>query len=313
VEAVRLFLALWLLIAPVFAQASAPVPILFKAAPYVLDQLSSYPAVAYSVRQMTGGQYLPNYDMTVRRSSDNATQNIGFLGGILNTAQLISFCAATNCYVVTLKDQGSLGASGDATQSTAASQPQIVASGVVETWNNQPAVYFGGSQYLATAGNVQVVNATTGVWSAAAVGNTGLATNIPIVAQDNSPRIWDLRSNGNLNRTFSIFFNTASGSFSATSAVYPGNIFQGIFGGSQVSVYSNGAYGGISSVLSGTSQTLAVALSIGFSPGASTFWTGTISEAWAGGFVQSTTDKATYDLNAASCSATGFCIPGVTQ
>jgi hypothetical protein len=40
------------------------------------------------VRQDTGGQYLPAYDMTVRRSSDNAQTNIGFVGGLEDTATL---------------------------------------------------------------------------------------------------------------------------------------------------------------------------------------------------------------------------------
>jgi hypothetical protein len=153
-------LALWLLLAPVFAQAQAvslgiPNPAQQGAVVqgggavsggptvgYVLDQLSSYPAEALSVRQLTSSQYNPSYDWLVRRSSDNTQTQIGFAGGLLNTTALASFCSGTNAYLVTWKNAGSFGSSGDATQSTAANQPQVCASGVVTTKNGVPAIRF---------------------------------------------------------------------------------------------------------------------------------------------------------------------------
>jgi len=61
-------------------------------------------AVAYGIRKIVGG-YAGNA-VTVRRSSDNATSNIGFTSaGDLDTVSLSTFCAATSCFVVTWYDQ----------------------------------------------------------------------------------------------------------------------------------------------------------------------------------------------------------------
>lgn len=82
-------------------------------------------AVAYSLRQLrtayTGAA------IRVRRSSDNAEQDINFVGGDLDTASLLTFCGAGDGFVTTWYDQS--GNANDATQATAASQCQIVSSG----------------------------------------------------------------------------------------------------------------------------------------------------------------------------------------
>ena len=68
----------------------------------------------------------------MRRSSDNAEQDIGFdATGNLDTSALSTFCSGTNGFVTTWYDQS--GNSRNATQSTAANQPQIVSSGSVLT------------------------------------------------------------------------------------------------------------------------------------------------------------------------------------
>jgi hypothetical protein len=75
----------------------------------------------------------------VRRSSDNAEQNIGFVAGNLDTASLTTFCAATNGFVTTWYDQS--GNARNATQTTAANQPQIVSSGsVLVDGNGKPRI-----------------------------------------------------------------------------------------------------------------------------------------------------------------------------
>jgi hypothetical protein len=260
---------------------------------------------------MTAGQYLPAYDMTVRRSSDNAQTNIGLVGGLEDTATLAAFCSGTNAYLVTWKNQGSLGSAGDASQSTAASQPQVCASGVVKTWNGQPTVYYGGSQYLQTTGNVQVVNATTGVWSAAAVVNTNYNSTAQVIFSNDSTmanyRLISLRFTTNLGQLIADAFNATGNALSAVSSIYPGNLFGGQFNMSTVSAYTNGALGG-TTAFSGTIPTNPSIVQPGGNQ-LSYYLNGTLSEVWAGGFVQSTSDKATYDLNAASF----FGIAGVTQ
>lgn len=106
----------------------------------LLDTYSGSTA-AYSLRLLrtdyTGSA------IRVRRASDNTEQDIGFVNNELDTASLTSFCSGTNGFVKTWYDQSGNGR--DATQSTAANQPQIVSGGSVILENGKPAVQFDGS------------------------------------------------------------------------------------------------------------------------------------------------------------------------
>lgn len=110
-------------------------------APSLLLDLYPSAAAAYSVRLLrtayTGSA------IRVRRSSDNAEQDIGFSGGNLDTSALTSFCGAGNGFVTTWYDQS--GNARNATQTTAANQPQIVSSGSVINENSKPSLQFDGS------------------------------------------------------------------------------------------------------------------------------------------------------------------------
>ena len=112
--------------------------------PYV-GLLDLYPnaAAAYSVRKLrtayTGSA------IRVRRSSDNAESDIGFSGGNLDTTSLTSFCGAGNGFVTTWYDQS--GNARNATQTTAANQPQIVLSGSVINENSKPCLDWNGSNF----------------------------------------------------------------------------------------------------------------------------------------------------------------------
>lgn len=105
--------------------------------------LDTYPnaAAAYSVRKLrtayTGSA------IRVRRSSDNAESDIGFSGGNLDTTSLTSFCGAANGFVTTWYDQS--GNARNATQTTAANQPQIVSSGSIISENTKPTLQFDGT------------------------------------------------------------------------------------------------------------------------------------------------------------------------
>jgi hypothetical protein len=106
--------------------------------------LDVYPsaAAAYSVRKLRTA-YTGNA-IRVRRSSDNTEQDIGFTAlGNLDTSSLTTFCSGTNGFVTTWYDQS--GNSNNATQTTAASQPQIVSAGSVILKNSKPSVNFDGS------------------------------------------------------------------------------------------------------------------------------------------------------------------------
>jgi hypothetical protein len=121
-------------------------------APYV-GLLDDYPsaAAAYSVRLLRGA-YTGNA-IRVRRSSDNTEQNIGFTAlGNLDTTSLTSFCSGTNGFVTTWYDQS--GNSNNATQSTAANQPQIVSSGSVITLNSKPSIQSATTLKVLRASNI---------------------------------------------------------------------------------------------------------------------------------------------------------------
>lgn len=100
-------------------------PLVQPAANLLLDD---YPnaAAAYSLRKLdkdyTGSA------IRVRRSNDNTEQDIGFTSsGDLDTASLKTFVGANNGFVTTWYDQS--GNARNATQGTAANQPNIIVSG----------------------------------------------------------------------------------------------------------------------------------------------------------------------------------------
>jgi hypothetical protein len=243
--------------------------------------------------------------MTVRRSSDNATANIGFVAGLLDTTTLSSFCAATNCYVVTWKNQGSLGSAGDATQSTAASQPQIVASGVVETQNRVPTVYFGGSQTLQTAGNVGVTGTQpsfmSGVlaWPSPSAYHQATGFGTPYTGQFRTIG----SSPGSLFVASTYNGDASGGSITANTAY----IVAGSFYYPVVTVLANGNV--VSSNGNVAFNTTATPLVIGASNAGTSDNIGNESEIVHWFITLPTSDKSTYDLNTASF----FGIAGVTQ
>ena len=110
-------------------------------------------AAAYSLRQLKSGV---TNAIEVRRASDNTTQDIGFVDGELDTTSLASFCSGTDGFVTTWYDQSGNG--NDATQTTAASQPQIVSSGSVITENGKPAVQFDGSDDYMTLSSISLTD-----------------------------------------------------------------------------------------------------------------------------------------------------------
>ena len=98
-------------------------------------------AAAYSLR-LLDSTYTGSA-IRVRRSSDNTEQDIGFnVFSELDTVSLTAFAGTGDAFVKTWYDQS--GSSNDATQTTTASQPQIVSSGAVILENGKPAVKFDG-------------------------------------------------------------------------------------------------------------------------------------------------------------------------
>jgi hypothetical protein len=109
----------------------------------LLDTLSASAAVAYSTRRLRAA-YAGNC-ITVRRSSDNTTQNIGFVSNTLDTTSLTSFVGANDGLVTTWFDQS--GNAVNASQSTNANQPKIVIGGTIQTMNGHPTIVFDNTNF----------------------------------------------------------------------------------------------------------------------------------------------------------------------
>jgi len=108
---------------------------------FLLDTYTSA-AAAYSLRKLRSAY--TGSAIRVRRSSDNTETNIGFSSSFgLDTTSLSSFCSGTNGFVTTWYDQSGNGK--DATQTTAANQPQIVSSGSVINVNSKPSLLSDGT------------------------------------------------------------------------------------------------------------------------------------------------------------------------
>ena len=82
---------------------------------------------AFSLRQLRSAQ---TNCVSVRRTSDNTEQTIGFSSGDIDATALTTFASGTNADVKTWFNQ--IG-SNDVSQSTASKQPRIVTSGSIET------------------------------------------------------------------------------------------------------------------------------------------------------------------------------------
>lgn len=103
-------------------------------------------SVAYSLRKLSSTY--TGSAIRVRRSTDNAELNIGFVGGILDTATLLSFCGSASGFVTTFYDQSGNGK--NSVQSSAGSQPRIVLSGALETLNSKPTINYLSNTFTGT-------------------------------------------------------------------------------------------------------------------------------------------------------------------
>ena len=128
--------------------------------------------------------------VTVRRSSDNTTQDIHFLSnGNLDTASLLTFCGSGDGFVVTWYDQTA--AANNITQATTTEQPKIVSAGTylgtvffdgVDDFllcvnnNNSPtgcSVYWGGTLRAATR---QIIACSDNTDSGGPTSTSGIVT-----------------------------------------------------------------------------------------------------------------------------------------
>ena len=111
-------------------------------------------AAAYSLR-LLDNTYSGNA-IKVRRSSDNAEQDIAFVNNELDTASLETFAGSGDAFVTTWYDQSGNG--NNSTQTTAASQPQIVSSGTIYMLNSKPAISGNGLKQLDISTELNIPN-----------------------------------------------------------------------------------------------------------------------------------------------------------
>jgi hypothetical protein len=174
--------------------------------------LDTYPnaAAAYSVRKLSSTY--TGSAIRVRRSSDNTETDIGFSSAFgLDTTSLTSFCSGTNGFVTTWYDQS--GNARNATQTTAANQPQIVSSGSVILENSKPSAEFDGSNdflsyafstNLSQPGTYFVVNKNT--------------TEPGIISSDNDNSRWQIYRTGAIPKPINIFSGTVLSSGNTSSS-----------------------------------------------------------------------------------------------
>jgi hypothetical protein len=118
--------------------------------------LDLYPnaAAAYSLRKLRAAY--SGAAVRIRRSSDNAETDIGFLNNEFDSAAAQTFCGAGNGFVTTWYDQSLNG--NNAAQTTASRQPEIVSSGVILTENGKPKINFNNA-------NIQFLLLNTSLWT----------------------------------------------------------------------------------------------------------------------------------------------------
>jgi hypothetical protein len=265
-----------------------------------LDALSAgLPTIAYGLRQLT--KTYNGACINVRRSSDNTAMDVGFASGQLDTATLLNFVGSGNGFVTKIYNQGTLGSAGNALQSTAAAQPQIVASGVLQTFNSRPALLFSGAQSLQTAGSVQAVGGSA-LYSVNAVANaTSIATQHAMVTQDDANRVFSLRyTNGTQLNAYLFSYNTSgTGEGNNSSETVPPNenVLTATVSSTQILLYSNGR-SAATTTISGTlgSGTAPVLLGADIVHGP-IYLNGQLSEAMVFPVTLSTADRQTLEHN----------------
>jgi hypothetical protein len=242
-----------------------------------LDSVSSAVA-AYSLRLMRAAY--TGSAIRVRRSSDNAEQDIGFVtGGDLDTASLMSFVGTSSGYVKTWYDQSGNG--NDASQATTTAQPLIVSAGVLNILNGHSSLNFNGTAAYLTNSTVSVAGTTM---SALAVANQTSSANT-------HSRLFSIWKNGQANdsgNTFSSEFemdnttgklhihrnNTGTGISTSSSTSFQAS---DVFDGTNGTIYLNGT---ASSSMGSTGNFGIDRFCIGWSPQQSSteLWSGNISE-----------------------------------
>lgn len=198
---------------------------------------------AYSLRRLRS-TYLGNA-IRVRRSSDNAEQDIGFANNVLDTASMLTFCGAGNGFVTTWYDQS--GNANNITQTTATNQPQIVSSGSVLTTNGKPHIQFDGSNdSLFNSVQMPLINRSVFfvMKEISRISDSGIFGLRPQTGNDfNQLDAYEFQGqNTGANRQYGAFGSTSASYFlqkNGSATIIPHVLINEIKGGSTGSLYEN--------------------------------------------------------------------------
>lgn len=221
-------------------------------APSFVGLLDTYSgaAAAYSLRRLSS-TYTGNL-IRVRRSSDNAEQNIGYdSNNVLDTASLLSFVGAGNGFVTTWYDQSGNGL--NSSMSTAISQPRIVNAGVLDVKNLKAGFRFDGSNDYLKRTALSALNSgnTYSIFSVAANDDTNTSKDIICTAALGTANRFNLfidtrTSGGNYN--IAIIQNTLSSSYVVSLPALDGSTNQRlqtvVVNGFNMAGWKNGIAGG---------------------------------------------------------------------
>ncbi len=207
---------------------------------------------AYSLRKLSNSY--TGAAVEVRRSSDNTTQDIGFVGEALDITAMETFVGAGNGFVSTWYDQSGNG--NDQAQSTNGEQPQIVSSGTTIKQGGLPTLQFSNDRF--SRSNIINVNADKTTFNV--YYPTTINTAQPIMDLSSTVgtgQSWNLGAETAL-RCFGRTYVTTAGSINTYSLLEMWQDGITIDDANQFKMYLNGTYiprasGAAGNVASGTS------------------------------------------------------------
>jgi hypothetical protein len=191
-------------------------------------------SVSYSLRKLR-----TNYNgacIRVRRSSDNAEQDIGFVNNELDTASLLLFTGSGSGFVKTWYDQ-SLNAF-NATNTTNSQQPRIVVSGAIDISSLKPSLRWINGSFQRLLSTFSVIPQPISVFSVAQLSQaTGIDASV--LYDSNSSSGFLYYSRGNSETPNNVWRTSAPSGVDLTVTTSNVNLFFNLYNGNASSAYIN--------------------------------------------------------------------------
>lgn len=173
----------------------------------------------------------------VRRSSDNAEQDIGADGnGDLDESALTTFVGANDGYLVRVYEQ--ISGTYHLEQTTAANQPRIVNAGTAEKDNGKPAAYIvSGSNHLATASFSSAIAQPDTIFAVYHIEDVSASSDQFVI--DSNTTSPDRQFLGTNNQNWTSYAASFIGSSASASSIQV--IHTGLFDGANSEIWINGS------------------------------------------------------------------------